>query len=101
MEGRRDACDPAIRLGRPGAAGVTILSRIESNATRHSERSEESLPRVILSAAKNPCTRHSERSEESLQRCEMFRYAQHDEMRQFWFKRQYYKCCIIMYKAEL
>ena len=40
---RRDACDPAIRRGRPGAAGVTILSRIESNATRHSERSEESL----------------------------------------------------------
>ena len=49
MGGWRYACDPAIRLGRHGAADVTILSRIESNATRHSERSEESLMRRDVS----------------------------------------------------
>ena len=42
LGGRRDACDPEIRLGRSGGAGVTLLSRIESSATRHSESSEES-----------------------------------------------------------
>ena len=53
MGGRRDACDPEIRLGRSGGTGVTILSGIESSATRRSERSEESTHAAGCFAALN------------------------------------------------